>query len=42
MNLIESVESEYIKDDIPNFGPGDLVRVNTRIRRGQEGAYPGL
>jgi large subunit ribosomal protein L19 len=36
MNLIESVESEYIKDDIPNFGPGDLVRVNTRIREGKK------
>ncbi len=34
MNLIESVESEYTKTDIPNFGPGDLVRVNTRIREG--------
>ena len=25
MNLIESVESEHIKTDIPDFGPGDLV-----------------
>ncbi len=36
MNLIESVESEYTKTDIPNFGPGDLVRVNTRIREGSK------
>jgi large subunit ribosomal protein L19 len=36
MNLIESVESEYAKTDIPNFGPGDLVRVNTLIREGSK------
>ena len=36
MNLIESVESKYVKDDIPNFGPGDLVTVNTRIREGKK------
>ena len=36
MNLIESVESQYKKEDIPEFGPGDIVRVNTRIREGQK------
>ena len=36
MNLIESVESEHIKADIPDFAPGDLVRVNTRIREGSK------
>ena len=36
MNLIESVESEYMKADFPDFGPGDLVRVNTRIREGKK------
>ncbi|MCE2393337.1 50S ribosomal protein L19 [Candidatus Poribacteria bacterium] len=36
MNLIESVESEHVKADIPDFGPGDLVRVNTRIREGSK------
>jgi large subunit ribosomal protein L19 len=36
MNLIESVESKYVKDDIPNFGPGDTVRVNTLIREGKK------
>ena len=42
MNLIESVESEYAKTDIPNFGPGDLVRVNTRIREGSKERNPSL
>lgn len=36
MNLIETVESQYMKSDIPEFGPGDTVRVNTRIREGQK------
>lgn len=36
MNLIESVESQYTKTSVPDFGPGDLVRVNTRIREGQK------
>ena len=36
MNLIESVESQYMKSDIPEFGAGDVVKVNTRIREGQK------
>ncbi len=36
MNLIESVESQYMKSDIPEFGPGDIVRVHTRIREGEK------
>ncbi|MDE0084488.1 MAG: 50S ribosomal protein L19 [Candidatus Poribacteria bacterium] len=36
MNLIESVENQYKKTDIPEFSPGDVVRVNTRIREGQK------
>jgi len=37
MNLIESLESEYMKsggDDIPDFGPGDRVRVYVRVVEG--------
>lgn len=38
MNLIESLESEYMKsrDDIPDFGPGDRVRVHIRIVEGDK------
>ena len=36
MNLIESVESQYMKSEIPEFGSGDVVKVNTRIREGQK------
>jgi len=34
MNLLESVENEYIRTDELNFGVGDLIRVNNRIREG--------
>ena len=36
MNLIQSVENQHVKDNIPDFNPGDVVRVNTRIREGQK------
>lgn len=36
MNLIESVENQYVKNEIPEFSPGDIIRVNTRIREGQK------
>ena len=42
MNLIESVESQYMKSEIPEFGPGDVVKVNTRIREGQKGTHSDL
>ena len=38
MNLIESVESTQMKktEDIPDFAPGDLVRVNTKVIEGDK------
>jgi len=38
MNLIESLESEYMKssDDIIDFGPGDRVRVYIRVVEGDK------
>ena len=38
MNLIESIESEYMKkpEYIPDFSPGDLVRVNTKVAEGNK------
>lgn len=29
--IIRSVESEFIKDEMPNFSPGDVIRVYERI-----------
>ena len=31
MNTLDSVESAYLRDDIPDFGPGDTVRVHVRV-----------
>ena len=36
MDLVNIVEQEQLKKDIPNFQPGDTIRVNTRIREGQK------
>jgi large subunit ribosomal protein L19 len=34
MNNIEHVESAYLRDDLPDFGPGDTVKVNVRVVEG--------
>ena len=34
MNLIEAIEQEYKRDDIPEFGVGDTLKVYIRIKEG--------
>lgn len=34
MNLIQSLEQEHIKQDIPDFQPGDTVRVHVKVIEG--------
>ena len=34
-DIIRSLESEHLKSDIPDFGPGDTVRVHVRVREGE-------
>jgi len=34
MNIIDSVTSEYLKEDIPAFGIGDTVKVHIKIKEG--------
>ena len=34
MNLIEAIEQEYKRDDIPDFGVGDTLRVYIKIKEG--------
>lgn len=34
MNTVDQIESEYLRDDIPDFAPGDTVRVNVRVVEG--------
>lgn len=34
MDDIRIIEGEHLSDNIPEFGPGDLVRVVTAVKRG--------
>ncbi|HEX7123792.1 MAG TPA: 50S ribosomal protein L19 [Gemmatimonadaceae bacterium] len=34
VDVIRSIEQEYLKDDIPAFGPGDTVRVHVKVVEG--------
>jgi len=35
-DLMFDLEKEQLRDDIPEFGPGDTVRVNYRVREGDK------
>jgi large subunit ribosomal protein L19 len=34
-NIIEQIEQEQMKQDIPDFGPGDTVVVQVRVKEGE-------
>lgn len=36
MDLIREVTSEYLKTDIPDFRPGDTVKVHVRLKEGEK------
>lgn len=36
MNLVESIEREHMRMDIPAFRPGDTVKVHVKIREGDK------
>jgi len=36
MNIIDKINSEQLKSDIPDFGPGDTVRVHQLIQEGSK------
>jgi large subunit ribosomal protein L19 len=36
MGLIENIEAKYVKSDIPEFRPGDTVRVHVRVIEGEK------
>lgn len=45
MNLIEQIEKEQMRSDIPSFNPGDTVRVQVRVVEGDKErlqAYEGV
>ena len=33
-NIIEQLDSEQIKSDIPEFAPGDTIRVQVKVKEG--------
>ena len=35
-NLIKSVEQRHIKEGLPNFGPGDTLRVGVKVIEGNK------
>ena len=34
MNIIDVIEQEQIRNDIPKFAPGDTVKVNVKVKEG--------
>ena len=34
MDLIRMIEREQMKEDVPDFGPGDVVRVHVKVTEG--------
>lgn len=36
MDILKTIESRQLKDDLPAFGPGDTVRVHQRVVEGQK------
>ena len=36
MDLIREVTQEYLKSDIPDFRPGDSVKVHVRLKEGEK------
>jgi large subunit ribosomal protein L19 len=35
-DLLQELEREHLRDDLPEFAPGDTIRVNYRVREGQK------
>lgn len=36
MDIIHQIQQEQKRDDLPDFGPGDTLRVNVRVREGDK------
>lgn len=36
MNIIDSINTKYLKTDIPDFGPGDTVKVYAKVVEGEK------
>ena len=36
MNIINYIEEQQLRDDLPDFKPGDTIKVHVRIREGEK------
>lgn len=36
MNVVDSIGNEQLKTDIPDFGTGDTVRIEVKVREGEK------
>jgi len=36
MNRLDSIENAQLRDDLPQFQPGDTIKVNVRIKEGNK------
>ena len=36
MNPFTETQKEYLREDVPDFRPGDTLRVNVRVREGEK------
>lgn len=36
MNILDSIRNEGLRDDVPEFGVGDTVKVQVRVREGSK------
>lgn len=36
MDIVQQIQKEQLRSDLPDFSPGDTVRVNVRVREGDK------
>ncbi len=36
MDMLRQLESDKLRTDLPDFGPGDTIRVDVRVREGEK------
>lgn len=36
MDILRAVAEEQVRDDLPDFAPGDTLKVNVRVREGEK------
>ena len=36
MDILDELRQEQVRTDIPDFAPGDTLRVNVRVREGEK------